>query len=92
MKTFLRTEKRHYLSRVLTVVLVASLIGAPTASYSQVLEEIIVSAQKRDENLQDVPVSVTAFSVANKMCLAAGYSPAQDSSRLCRARLVRPLS
>ena len=27
-----------------------------------ILEEILVTAQKREENLQDVPVSVTAFS------------------------------
>ena len=30
-------------------------------SYSQVLEEIIVTAQKREQNLQDVGISVTAF-------------------------------
>ncbi len=50
----------------------ASLIVAPTGAFAQDqsaapeaatgLEEIIVTAQKREENLQDVPVSVTALS------------------------------
>ena len=33
--------------------------------YSQgMLEEIVVTAQRREQNLQDVPVSVTAFTGA----------------------------
>ena len=32
---------------------------------SAILEEIVVTAQKRQEKLQDVPVSVTAFSAKN---------------------------
>jgi len=50
------------LSGALTITLIVALIGVPSLSYSQILEEIIVTAQKRVENLQDVPVSVTAFS------------------------------
>ena len=34
----------------------------PLPSYSDLLEEIIVTAKKREENLQDVSISVTAFS------------------------------
>jgi len=34
------------------------------ASYAQLLEEVIVTAQKREQNLQDVPISVSAFSGA----------------------------
>ena len=34
----------------------------PAAGFAQVLDEITVTAQKRDENLQDVPISVTAYS------------------------------
>ena len=34
----------------------------PLLGVAQVLEEVVVTAQKRAENLQDVPVSVTAFS------------------------------
>lgn len=40
-------------------------ISAQASAQSAVLEEIVVTAQKRVENLQDVPVSVTAFSAAN---------------------------
>lgn len=38
--------------------------GAQTQAVSGQLEEIVVTAQKRGQNLQDVPVSVTAFSAA----------------------------
>jgi iron complex outermembrane receptor protein len=51
-----------------------SLVFAPTSAFAQDqnsaleaatgLEEIIVTAQKREENMQDVPVSVTALSAA----------------------------
>ncbi len=35
--------------------------GISTSLQAEVLEEVVVTAQKREENLQDVPVSVTAF-------------------------------
>ncbi len=41
-------------------VLVVIAFSPPVAA--QELEEIVVSAQRREENLQDVPVSITAFS------------------------------
>ena len=46
-----------------TILGLLSSVGlfAPIAS-SQVLEEIVVTAQRLEQNLQDVPVSVTAFS------------------------------
>ncbi|MGQ0700610.1 MAG: TonB-dependent receptor [Panacagrimonas sp.] len=34
----------------------------PTESRSRVLEEIVVTAQKREENILDVPISISAFS------------------------------
>ena len=37
-------------------------IALPPAVSAQELEEIVVSAQRREESLQDVPVSITAFS------------------------------
>ncbi|MGQ0619710.1 MAG: TonB-dependent receptor [Panacagrimonas sp.] len=36
-----------------------------TGSTSRLLEEIVVTAQKREENLADVPISVQAFSAAS---------------------------
>jgi len=44
-------------------VLAASILpGAALAEQSLFMEEVVVSAQKRDQNLQDVSVAVTAFS------------------------------
>lgn len=37
-------------------------IEMPIPSYAQGLEEIVVTAQKREESLQDTPIAVTAFS------------------------------
>lgn len=39
-----------------------SLAFASTAQSQAALEEVLVTAQKREQNLQDVPVAVTAFS------------------------------
>lgn len=41
---------------------VSAAIAWPAILQAQVLDEITVTAQKRDENLQDVPISVTAYS------------------------------
>jgi iron complex outermembrane recepter protein len=47
-------------------LVVLLLTGEPAAAQTQAktseLEEIVVTAQKREQNLQDVPVSITAFS------------------------------
>ncbi|MCH7696890.1 MAG: TonB-dependent receptor plug domain-containing protein, partial [Proteobacteria bacterium] len=45
---------------IASVSVVAMLVSAPVSS--AILEEIIVTAQKRDENLQTVPLSVSAYS------------------------------
>jgi iron complex outermembrane recepter protein len=47
----------------LTLLSTAVLYANPIAAQDQVvaLEEVIVTAQRREQNLQDVPVSVTAF-------------------------------
>jgi iron complex outermembrane receptor protein len=63
MRTLFTINLRRRLSSTLLAVPGLMLMAVPTMSYSQqVLEEIIVTAQKRNENLQEVPVSVTAFS------------------------------
>ena len=48
--------------RILLSVLVLTSFFGNAVTAQGVLEEILVTAQKREENLQDVPVSVTAFS------------------------------
>ena len=49
---------RRAVSGFVAIVLAA----IPVMTTAQVLEEIIVTAQKREQNLQDVGISVTAFS------------------------------
>ncbi len=61
MKTIATSCTRSNLVRVLAVGLAAWFISLPNLSYSQELEEIIVTAQRREQNLQEVGVSVTAF-------------------------------
>lgn len=53
--------KSHASLNVVPVIVIAIILIAPF-SYGAVLEEIVVTAQKRAESLQDVPLAVTAFS------------------------------
>ena len=53
-------KKRSLMSVVITNVLL--LPGSPVLAQSTVLEEITVTAQKREESLQEVPIAITAFS------------------------------
>ena len=50
------------LVRTISGLLVIAAAVMPALSTAQVLEEITVTAQKREQNLQDVGISVTAFS------------------------------
>ena len=55
----------EHLTRFTKAILISSLLATlPIAAFSQeaVIEEIIVTAQKREQSLQDVPLSVTAIS------------------------------
>ncbi|WP_019528099.1 TonB-dependent receptor [Dasania marina] len=51
----------HYKKRLAAAITAAVAINCPI-SHAAVLEEVIVSAQKRNESLQDVPIAVAAFS------------------------------
>ena len=44
------------------MVAVGVALGVPLPAAAQVIEEVVVTAQKREESVQDVPISVTAFS------------------------------
>ena len=60
MRTSVHTQKKF--TAVLSLVFCLSTLLATPKAFSQKLEEIIVTAQKRAESLQDVSVSVTALS------------------------------
>ncbi len=55
----------------------AGVVAAPVA-FAQQLEEIIVTATKRETSLQDVPISVTA--VMGEAILQGGFSDIEDLS------------
>ena len=59
VKTQLQSRRNHYIA----AAVVSGALAMPQQAPAQdlVLEEIVVTAQKRSENLQDVPISVTAL-------------------------------
>lgn len=59
---------------------VGAMAFAPVVSAQVMLEEIIVTAQKRSQNLQDVGVSVTAFS--GRQLAALGITSSQDITNM----------
>ncbi|MCF4982510.1 hypothetical protein GIW61_29635, partial [Pseudomonas gessardii] len=54
----------------LTLPLAVAMAGGTVDAKAQALEEVIVTAQKREQSLQDVPIAVAAFS--NEMLQKAG--------------------
>ena len=54
-----RTHKRAIATAVSTAVFTSAL---RLPAWSQVLEEVIVTATKRSESVQDVPLAITALS------------------------------
>ena len=40
---------------------VAAMLAIPASGAAQLLEEVVVTAQKREQNLQEIPISVTAL-------------------------------
>jgi outer membrane receptor protein involved in Fe transport len=49
-------------NRSLTLTIALASLGAAPLAGAQVLEEVVVTAQKREQSLQDVGISVSAFS------------------------------
>ena len=46
---------------IATIVIVATGLSVPVSAFAQVIEEITVTARKTEESLQDVPISISAF-------------------------------
>ncbi|MFU8762896.1 MAG: TonB-dependent receptor, partial [Haliea sp.] len=61
--------KPRFHPTVVAAAVAAAIAGSPL-SQAQVLEEVIVTAQKREQSLQDVPIAVTAFT--NEMLQRTG--------------------
>jgi len=62
--SYMQQKKRFLLTSSVTSVLATSLIAPSTALAQQdasvaTLDEIVVTAQRREENQQDVPIAVT---------------------------------
>jgi len=72
----------HHRGRALTILLVASLPLTAKTALSQssaggnvsgtTLEEIVVTARKRNESLENVPISISALSAADQQNLVLG--------------------
>ena len=67
-------------ARSLLAVAVSSAISGTALAQQGPLEEIIVTARKRDENLQDVPQAIQAIS--GEQIARAGIQGIDDYSRL----------
>lgn len=76
MKRIAKNNARSHLTHILTAGLAIAVIGLPILSYAQELEEIIVTAQKREQNLQEVGIAVTAFS--NEQIRELGFTNTTD--------------
>ena len=55
------TQRPPVRKKTLAIAMSALLGGTQAVDAQQVLEEIVVTATKREANLQDIPVSITAF-------------------------------
>ncbi len=60
-----KTRFRVLRDRLYTTVLAAGLLATAGTAIAQELEEIVVTAQKREVGLQTAPVAITAYSGAN---------------------------
>jgi iron complex outermembrane recepter protein len=67
------TSQRQFLRKPL--MLACAILAAPVAQ-SQMLEEVIVTAQKREQNLQDVPIAVSA--ITGEMLAESGVKDILD--------------
>jgi iron complex outermembrane receptor protein len=62
------TDFKH-LPKLLTLAIASLTTPLPTLAENLALEEVVVTARKREESLQDVPVAVTAFTAETMQSL-----------------------
>jgi iron complex outermembrane receptor protein len=62
-----------------------------TAADSGTLEEIVVTAEKRVENIQDVPIAITAYSESDLRAKGV-VAPTHARSALPRLPCAKPVS
>lgn len=55
------TNRTNLLSSRCFIILFAIFCVTPTISFAQQIEEVVVTAQKRSESIQDVPIAISAF-------------------------------
>jgi len=60
----MKTRSNKYLMHAAVSATALLVLAEPGYAQQMALEEIVVSARKRDESIQDIPLSVTAFSAA----------------------------
>ena len=66
-------SRLHFPLSAVTAAVAAALLST-TAQAQSVLEEVVVVAQKREQNLQDVPIAITAFTGAQMDALGVSES------------------
>jgi outer membrane receptor protein involved in Fe transport len=78
---------RGALCVISTVFSTMAVIAVPAPAEEKILEEVVVVAQKRPQNLQDVPVAVTAFS--GDELVISGIEDVFDLSNMAPALQIR---
>ena len=80
----MKTTARHRSNLVryyVAAALCTAMVGGPAMAQDQTLEEIVVTAQKREQNVQDVPIAISAFT--------GGNAAIESHRRYRRAHAVR---
>lgn len=86
----INNSQKVYINRLISFIILVSLLLSSIGLAAQVLEEITVTAQKREESIQDVGIAITAFS--GELITALGYENAEEISRMTPGLHYVPLN